>query len=164
MEPLMHPHIWYKTNTQECSKANGALLPKNQRSSSSKRIGQHPRPQRTMNSDKIYAAIVLAFIVFIMGTSARINSSKPKPKYEPEPLQWSVSNLNESDCNTTTTPEEWVRELAGPNIQAFMSMNADGSVTVTQITDQEWRRRWVLYPTRVACLNSISRFNHVVRP
>ncbi len=117
-----------------------------------------------MNSDKIYAAIVLAFIVFIMGTSARINSSKPKPKYEPEPLQWSVSNLNESDCNTTTTPAAWVRELDGPNIQAFMSMNADGSVTVTQITDQEWRRRWVLYPTRVACLKSISRLNHVVRP
>lgn len=116
-----------------------------------------------MNSDKIYAAIVLAFIVFITGTSARINSSKPEPQYNPEPLRWSVSDLNESDCNTTTTPEEWVKELGGPNIQAFMSMNADGSVTVTQITDQEWRRRWVLYPTRLACLKSISRFDYVVR-
>lgn len=118
-----------------------------------------------MLSDKTAAAIILVtLIVLVIASSGQRNSSKPAPKPVVEqPLQWSAPDINEHDCISTGSPDEWVRELDEPDMRAVKSVNTDGSVTITQYIDRESTRRWVLYPTRLACLDSISKFRYEVQ-
>lgn len=118
-----------------------------------------------MISDKTVTAIVtVTLIALVMGGSALKKVPKPKPQQVvAQPLDWSVPDLNQYDCISTGTPEEWVSDLDEPHSRAVKSKGYDGSVTITKYIDPISFRRWVLYPTRLACLESISRFKYVIQ-
>lgn len=118
-----------------------------------------------MISDKAAAAIIsLTLLALLIGNSSSNKSPRPKTKHVvPQPLEWSVANVNSSDCFATGTPDEWLRELDEPDARAVKTVNEDGSVTITKFLDRSTTSRRELYPTRLACLDAISRYTYVIQ-
>ncbi|WP_157576414.1 hypothetical protein [Hydrogenophaga pseudoflava] len=125
----------------------------------------HLLDQRTMFSEKTSLTIIIAIIlVLVIAARSGIDSNKTEKKHVvPQPLQWSVVNVNSSDCFSTGTPDEWVRELDEPGARAVKTVRDDGSVWITKDLGGGNTSRWELFPTRLACLNSISNYTYVIR-
>lgn len=160
----MHPLIWYKTATLQMS-VNSIRLARDSQSRARRVASNHLLAQRTMLSEKTSLAFIVATIlVLVIAARSGTDSNNTEKKHVvPQPLQWSVVNVNSSDCFSTGTPDEWVRELDEPGSRAVKNVQDDGSVWITKDLGGGNTSRWELFPTRLACLNSISNYTYVIR-
>ena len=109
------------------------------------------------------AFLILIVLAIVFGIRSPSTAPAEPEHIVAQPLQWSIADLNESDCLSIDSLDSWMQALHDPNYRLVKTEHKDGSVWVSRYLDGYAIKRWRIYPTRLACLESISNYTYTVR-